>query len=386
MAKTTPTAPDPSAPGDRTGARVVAERMAQAASDLLAALDGDQNAKARFNFADDAERTRWFYTPNARGGLPLGEMTPRQQRLAHALVASGLSPAGYVTASTIIGLENTLDAMEDWRRTWYPERGRDPGMYFVTVFGEPQGNGPWGWRFEGHHVSLHYTIADGRVDSPTPTFFGSDPAEVSFVGPGVLRPLAGEEDLARALVHALTDAQRATAIISAAAPPDIVQGNRPRVIDGALPIPAPEMMGIPTSERWKERMQRDREELGLRDEHFEALRYSDRPKGLPAADMTAGQRDALTALIRQYIDRMPDALAAVETAKLGGDALAAVHFAWAGGLERRQPHYYRLQGPRFLVEYDNVQHDVNHIHAVWRDPRGDFGAGLLARHAAAAHR
>ncbi len=366
-------------------ARVVVERMAQAAANFLASLAPDQAQQARFPFDDDAERRRWFYTPNARNGLTLGQMDPNQQRQAHKLVASGLSVAAYVTASTIIGLENTLDRTEDWEREWYPERGRDPGKYFVSIFGEPGSGDAWGWRFEGHHVSLQNTIVDGRVITPTPTFFGADPAEINFVGPGVLRPLAGEEDLGRELYHALDPEQRAVASISPAAPPDIVQSNRPQVEVGALPISAPKMMSLTPNPEWQALMDSDLAKLKISDVDYEALRYAAEPKGLAASKLSGEQRSILTALVHQYTDRMPDEVAEIERAKVTGERLDAIHFAWAGGSERRQPHYYRLQGPRFLVEYDNTQRDVNHIHSVWRDPEGDFGADLLAQHYAQAH-
>jgi hypothetical protein len=378
----------------RTGAGTVVERMTEAAGKLLDALAPEQRRKATFDFSAEDERRTWFYTPTDHGGLPLGEMDPAQQQHVHRLVATGLSVPGYVTASTIIGLENTLDAKEGWRSTFFRDRGptargRDPLMYYISIFGEPGSAAPWGWRFGGHHISLHYTIVGGRIVAPTPTFFGAHPAEARFVGPGVLRPLAGEEDLARELLHALDAEQRRMAVLSPAAPWDLVTGNRPRLTDGMLPPYGWEIfresMNTAETEERRARQARTEQALGLTPERVEALRYGRTPKGLPAERMTAPQRQILTALIRQYIDRMPDELAEIEAAKLTGDALSAVHFAWAGGAERRQPHYYRLQGPRFLVEYDNVQDDTNHIHSVWRDPEGDFGADLLAQHYAQAH-
>jgi hypothetical protein len=214
----------------------------------------------------------------------------------------------------------------------------------VSIFGEPRAAGPWGWRFEGHHISLNYTIVDGRIVAPTPTFFGANPAEASLSPVAMLRPLAGVEDLARELVHALDEGQRAHAVLAPTAPPDILTSNLPHVEGELL------------------------------------------PKGLAAERMAAPQREVLAALIGEYIHRMPDELAEVEAARLQRDGLTGIHFAWMGGLERRQGHYYRLQGPRFLVEYDNTQNDANHIHSVWRDPANDFGAHLLAQHYAGAHR
>jgi hypothetical protein len=314
--------------------------MGEAATDFLASLASDQRQKATYAFDDSSERTRWYYTPVGRGGLPLSEMDRRQQQLAHRLVATGLSRAGYITASTIIGLETTLDALEGWRFPW---PGRDPTLYYVSVFGAPQAVGMWGWRFEGHHISLNYTIVDGRIVAPTPTFFGANPAEAPLVGVGVLRPLAGAEDLARELVHSLDEGQRARAILARTAPADILTTNQPHIA----------------------------EEL--------------QPKGLSAEQMAATQRAVLAALIGEYIQRMPDEIAEVESTRLGRDGLMGIHFAWMGGLEPRQGHYYCMQGLRFLVEYDNTQNGANHIHSVWRDPANDFGAHLLAAHYARAH-
>jgi hypothetical protein len=309
------------------------DRMAEAATRWLASLDPTQRAKATFGFPDDAERTRWYYTPTERGGLPLAEMGPTQQRLAHRLVASGLSQGGYATAATIMGLENVLDAKEGWRRGYdgrtVPHRGRDPQLYFVSVFGDP-GSGSWGWRVGGHHVALNWTLAgDGRL-SASPLFFGANPALTRLVGPDVLRPLAGEEDLGRAVLASLAPDQRAKAVVSEVAPDDILQRNRPRVVPG-------------------------------------------QPDGLPATGMLPQQRALLAGLVRHYLDRLPPELAEAEAARALGQAGERLRFAWAGPAEPGQPHYYRVQGPRLLIEYDNVQDGANHVHSVWRVPGGDFG-------------
>ncbi len=371
----------------------LAERMTAAAANLLAALSPEQRAKASFNFPDEEERRRWYYTPTDHGGLPLGEMTPAQQQRTLRLVASGLSVPGYNVAATIMGLENVLDQIEGWRVRFMRDRdpngrGRDPLLYYISIFGEPGGKAPWGWRFGGHHISLHYTIVDGRIVATVPSFFGANPAEAPLVGPGLLRPLAGEEDLARELLHALDADQRAIAVIAPTAPWDLVIGNRPAIEDGMLPPLGWEIFreqydGAGMEER-RRRHERTVTALGIRDEHIEAFRYARQAKGLPAARMSAAQRQLLAALIHQYTDRMPDEVAAGERARVAG-VLEQISFAWAGGTERRQPHYYRLQGPRLLVEYDNTQDNANHIHSVWRDPEGDFGADLLAQHYAAAH-
>ena len=265
-----PDAADPSLP----------DRMAEAAANFLAALSPEGRARAELDFADEEERTRWFYTPTLRAGLPLREMDPAQQRQAHQLLASGLSHPGYVTASTIMGLENTLDAVEGFRVDWYPGRGRDPAMYYVSVFGQP-GEGSWGWRFEGHHVCVHYTIVEGVIATPTPLFFGTDPAESPLMGAGVLRPLGSVTDLAREVVHALDDEQRAVATISAAPPPDIMLTNHSTIEGGLEPRPAIEMMRRQATPEWDRRVAEQIAEIGFTAEHHEALRYRDAPEGCP---------------------------------------------------------------------------------------------------------
>jgi hypothetical protein len=330
------------------------QRMAVEATAWLESLSAPQRRKAHYGFPTTEERTRWFYTPNEQGGLPLVEMDPVQQRLAHRLLASGLSRPGYTTAATIMGLENPLDASEGWRRHYAgraaPNRGRDPQLYYFTVFGDPApatagdaDAGPaaaWGWRVGGHHLSVSYTLVGDRL-AATPLFFGANPAATALVGPGVLRPLAGEEDLARELLAALSPQERAAALLSEIAPGDILQFNRPMV-------------------------------RGLGD-----------PEGVAAATMTAVQHKLLVAVLRQYLDRLPDEVAASYAQRLSlndhqSEAFAAIHFAWAGRTIPGQGHYYRLQGPRLLIEYDCTQDRANHIHAVLRDPVGDFGADLLA--------
>jgi len=318
----------------------LAQRMTDAALAWLDSLDDAQRATAGLPWPSDDERHRWNYTPVDHGGLPLGEMRPVQQSHAMRLVAAGLSHAGYVTVSTIMGLEHVLDKVDGWplHRSGR-ERRRDPQLYWLRVFGEPSTAGPWSWRFGGHHVSLQYLVVGGDVEASTPSFLGADPAASPLLGGHLLRPLAAAEDLARGLIRSLDDPR---AILSAAAPPDILSGNRPRV--GVMAI-----------------------------------------EGVPAADMSADQQEQLRALLDVYVGRLPEELAERENEKFAGARLAEVHFTWAGGTEPGQPHYYRLQGPHLLAEYDNTQRDVNHIHTVWRDPANDFGDDVLARHVAEFH-
>ena len=371
--------------------REAASRMADAAAAWLDALDPAQRAVAASgppsaDAGSDAERRRWFYTPTDHGGLTLGAQRPAQQRLAHRLVASGLSVAGYVTVATIVGLDNVLDQVEGWSVDWGRERGRDPGLYYLRVFGEPGGTAPWGWRFGGHHVSLNNLVVDGVVRSTTPCFFGADPAVSPLLGPAPLRPLAGAEDLARELVRSLDPDQAERAILLDRAPSDIIGGNRSELSDGDQLVHLRDIWrGQFADPGLLDRVTKmgDGAERasGYDAADHQRLALSSAPKGLAAAELGAGQRDLLRALLATYLERVPDGLAPA----LDDTALDAVHLAWAGPTGLGEPHYYRLQGPRLLIEYDNTQRQANHAHSVWRDPVADFGYDVLGAHLAAHH-
>ncbi|MEE2777673.1 MAG: DUF3500 domain-containing protein [Acidobacteriota bacterium] len=363
-----------------SGAGGLAELMGEAATNLLASLAGDERSDALFTFGDE-ERQRWFFTPNRRPGLPLRRMDHDTRQLTLKLLALGLSRSGYVAASTIMGLETTLDLFERFRTH---AGHRDSDRYYLSLFGEPHPTEPWGWQVEGHHLSVNYTLAEGRILSPTPCFFGSNPADAPLGKIGVLRPLGGSEDLARELVRSLEDEERESAILSHAAPSDIVTANRSQISDGHLPIDGFRMMGMKETDDLLSRAARVREKLGHDHHHDEAVRYTAVPKGIASDDLAPSRREILTALVDEYLDRLPDVVAEAERAHLG-DLGVGLHFAWAGGLEKGDPHYYRLQADRFLIEYDNTQNDANHIHSVWRHPGNDFAADILARHYQHAH-
>ena len=368
----------------QTAAARAAGLMAIEAQEFLESLRDDQRELAEWRFPSDEERRRWYYTPTDHGGLPLASMRPAQQRLAMKLVATGLSRPGYVTVSTIIGLENVLDELEGWKVDWGRERGRDPGLYYLRVFGDPASRGPWSWRFGGHHVSVHHLVVDGEVRASTPLFFGADPASSPLLGPQPLRPLAAVEDLARELLHALDHADRSRAIISPVAPIDLVGGNRPRLASGDTPPPLADIwrgrFEGALGEHADSTQQRFEAEAGLTTQHYDAVRFTDEPKGVPAATMTASQQQLLRDLLDVYLRRIPDGLAKLEREKYTGEGLGALWFAWAGGTGHGEGHYYRVQGPGLLVEYDNTQRGANHVHSVWRDPEGDFGDDVIRRH------
>jgi uncharacterized protein DUF3500 len=363
--------------------RDVADRMAEAAAAWLDSLDPTQREVAigpppgRDDHAE-AERTRWFYTPTDHGGLTFHQQRPAQHRLVMRLVASGLSEAGYTTVATVLGLENVLDRTEGFTVDFGRERGRDPGQYYLRVFGEPGGQAPWGWRFGGHHVSLHNLVVDGRVVATTPCFLGADPATSPFLGGTALRPLGAGEDLARELVRSLGPELSARAVLLSRAPDDIVAANSPRVDDRV----------VTRNNLWRPGSHTPpgaaSPATGLEGNDQRALALTLTPKGVPGADLDAAQRELLRALLGTYLDRVPPGVSPLPRYD-DPAALDAVHVAWAGSTAPGEPHYYRLQGPRLLIEWDNTQRNVNHAHAVWRDPESDFGRDVLAAHRAEHH-
>jgi hypothetical protein len=370
------------------GARVVAERMAAAALAWLDTLTDEQRAVAVGAGPDagaerDAERRRWFYTPTDHGGLTLHAQRPAQQRRAMALLATGTSRAGFVSVATVMGLENVLDHTESFTAMFDRERGRDPGLYYLRVFGDPDGQAPWGWRFGGHHVSVSHLVVDGRVAASTPSFLGADPACAPLLG-SLLRPLAGPEDLARELKRSLAAPLQERALLLPKAPSDIIGGNRTTVAEGDRVLSAVEIWRAPFSDAQQWAAQKvastAQDELAdLDEDDHVVLALTAAPKGVPAAEMDAEQRELLRLLLSTYLDRVPEEISVM--GRYAEDAeLDAVHFAWAGSTSPGERHYYRLQGPRLLVEWDNTQRNVNHAHAAWRDPEADFGLDVLAAH------
>ncbi len=371
-----------------TARRQVADGMAEAARAWLACLDSEQRAVAcgsvPMDADSDTERRRWFYTPTDHGGLTLNQQRPSSQRAAMRLVAAGLSTAGYVTVDLTMGLENVLDHNEGFTARFDRERGRDPGMYYLSVYGEPGGPRPWAWRFGGHHVSLNYLIADGLLASATPCFIGADPASSPLLGELVHRPLGRVEDLARELVSSLPGPLAARAVLLPKAPPDLVTANRGSVSEGDRVIP---LTGIWHGPRFVDPAEQTRIQAmsdaidaaaGFDESDHRAVEFTASPKGLPATELDDSQRALLRALLGTYFGRVPDGVSPL--GRYHGTVLDAVHVAWAGSLDPGRPHYYRIQGPGLLIEWDNTQRGANHAHSVWRDPSRDFGLDVLALH------
>jgi hypothetical protein len=310
-------------------AAVLAAKMRDAAGAFLASLGPAEAARARFVFDSD-ERFDWHYVPRERRGLPLQAMSDEQRERAFALLRVALSDEGFSKAETIRQMELVLREIEG-------RAFRDPMLYYFTVFGEPSDEERWGWRYEGHHLSQNWTIVRGRALATTPQFFGSNPAEVLQGPMKGTRPLAAEEDLGRALVQSLDKRQAASAIVDAVAPHDIVSAASQRAVT-----------------------------LG--------------EAGIAYGSLHGSQARALEELVERHANALAPALAEERLAKAKDGGMRAVRFAWMGSTERRCGHYYRIQGPTFLIEYDNTQNDANHVHAVWRDFNGDFGLDLLKEH------
>jgi hypothetical protein len=313
-------------------AHVAADEMAQAANSFLGSLDEKQKAKAQFEFKD-SERGNWHFIPKSRNGLPIKELGPEQRQLAHALLKSGLSAHGYEKATNIMSLERILYEMEGAARK-FP---RDGELYYFSIFGTPAAKGTWGWRVEGHHLAANFTIVNGEFIAGTPSFMGTNPGEVRSGPRKGLRVLADEEDLGRNLVNSLNAEQRKKAIFTEAAPKEIITEAKRKV------------------------------------EPLDQV-------GIAAADLGETGKAGLMRLVQAYVQRLRPELAREDLARINKAGFDKVYFGWAGGTEKGQPHYYRVQGPTFLLEYDNTQNDANHIHAVWRDFQGDFGEDLLRKH------
>lgn len=369
----------------------LAVELAARVAGWLDSLSSEQRRRATFGppGSSENERLLWFYTPTDHGGLSLVDQRPGQHRLAMQILATGLSEAGYVTLVTVMGMENVLDRLEGWSMAFERERGRDPGMYFVSVFGSP-GDRLWGWRFGGHHVSVNQLIVDGRVVSTTPLFLGADPAAAPLIG-GVLQPLASVQHVALDLMRSFDRDQRMRALIHPRAVSDLVGANRSLVSEGDQRLPLPDVFrGRFTDSAVASKLIQINEAMqsgsGYSAEDDARVALTGVPKGLPAVAMTATQRDALEILLNLYFARAAEPIAESYRIRYRrDDQLDALHIAWAGAMKAGEPHYYRIQGPGILIEYDNTQRRANHVHAVWRDPMGDFGVDTLAHHHHAAH-
>ena len=305
--------------------------MTNAAQAFLETLNPEQRKQASFGY-NDAERLNWHFIPRVRKGLPLRDLEGKSLKAAHALIASSLSETGYDQTLRIMSLEEVLYVLEPGDRKTRREL-RNPGKYFLSFFDTPSLTGKWGWRLEGHHVSLNFTVENGEVTASTPEFFGANPGTIE-AGPGrTIRVLGAEEDMGRQILKLCTPEQRKVMHISSKAPNDLRGANKPQAeIDAAV--------------------------------------------GLPYSQMSDDQKKLVGALLAEYLRNMPDDVAAGRRKALEAAGLDKIQFAWWGDTERNQRHYYRLQGPTFIIEYNNTQNEANHVHSMWRDLRGDFGIAV----------
>ena len=307
--------------------------MIAAANKFLASVDEKQRAQATFGF-DDLERLNWHFIPRKRKGLPLRDLEGEARQAGYDFIASGLSAAGYDQAVKVMSLEEVLFLLEGGDRQRRRER-RHTQKYYLSVFGKPSNSGTWGWRVEGHHLSLNYTVRDGKVVSTTPEFFGSNPATIDAGVGRRLRVLGTEEDLARSLLKSLSAAQQKVVWIEKKAPRDLRGANNPQP-DTTDPV------------------------------------------GLPVSEMNRDQKQLMAQLLTEYLRNMPAGIEQERRARLEEAGLNQVYFAWWGGSELNEPHYYRVQGPTFLIEYNNTQNNANHVHSYWRNLAGDFNIPLTA--------
>ncbi len=320
--------------------------MVAAAHEFVAALDAEQRETCVFPFDREVWESWHFIPMRQRTGLPFGGMTAEQTRLADVLIASGMSRSGYHKTKVTMSLEQVLFEIETAAGGNPFTELRNPDGYYFAIYGTPSKTGVWGWRVEGHHISLHFGMNSGRIITSTPMFFGANPHEV-LEGPRKgLRSLGREEDLARALLDSLNPDQRAAAVVSEKVPRDILTGNASEVARDSVP-----------------------------------------QEGLSRAKMTAAQKGKLQALLNEYVFNVPRDLAArrLEVIEESGDD---IYFVWMGTTTRGlgNPHYYRVHGKTFLLEYDNTQNNANHSHTVWRDYENDFARDVLAEHYRTAHR
>lgn len=312
------------------------KEMVAAAQAWAGSLTPAQHQDANFTFTDK-ERKNWHYIPRARQGIPFKTMTEPQRKLARTLLESGLSPHGIAQTDLVIALEKVLFEIEHAAH-------RDDTLYYFSIFGEPSLTGTWGWRVEGHHLSLNFTIVDGQRIVATPNFVGANPGEVRIAGPQAgIRALAAEEDFGRALILSCSAEQRTLAIVSDKAPGDILTRN-------------------------------------------DNVAKPQEPAGLSYAAMTPNQQAQLKALVAVYANRVRPEVAEVELGKIADSGWNRLSFAWAGSLKPGEGHYYRIQSPDFIIEYDNTQNNANHIHTVWRLFSGDFGRDLLQEHYKDSHK
>jgi hypothetical protein len=317
-----------------------AAEMTVATKALLKVLTPAQQSLALQSF-DDKERTHWLYVPSVRQGLPLKQLSDKQRPFIQNLLKTALSQSGYLKVESIRELENILKVLEASQGKF----NRDAELYYFTIFGIPADKGTWGWRWEGHHLSLNFTIINGDLVSATPLFMGNNPGSVTAAqANGNQLLLLNQEDVeGLALIQSLTPEQRKVATFAEKAPADITTKNQEK-LDRAATC-----------------------------------------QGIALSNLTPEQKYKVGRIIAEYVGRTREEFALGEMIAISATPENKIFFAWAGGTEAGQGHYFRIEGPSFLFELDNTQNNANHVHTVWRDRRNDFGYDLLAEHLKKAH-
>jgi hypothetical protein len=310
-----------------------AQQLASKANDFLAQLNDEQSQKARYTFQDD-ERYNWHFVPRERNGISFNDLNEKQRQAAWAMLKASLSEQGYQKANNIMALENVLREVENRPAD---DKYRDPLNYYITIFGDPDDKNVWGWRLEGHHISINFSSLDGQIVSSTPTFWGSNPAVVrsgQYTGRQILKQ---ESDLGFTLVNSLDKNQMKNTIISVKAPSDIITGNQRKA------------------------------EL-------------QEPQGLSYTGMNEQQKKIFMQLLNVYVKNYQLGFSKRLMEKIEKAGIENLSFAWAGSLQPGAGHYYRIQGPMLLIEFDNTQNNANHIHTVVRDLTNDFAEDILREH------
>lgn len=309
------------------------QNMLKAVTEFQKTLTPDQWKQASFKF-DDAERLNWHFIPRERKGLPLRDLEGAALKAAHTTIRSGLSEAGYDQALNVMSLEEVLYLLEGGEREYRRER-RDPKKYYLSVFGEPGNTGSWGWRVEGHHLSLNFTLKDGKLIGSTPEFFGANPGLVDAGPKRSIRVLGKEEDIAREILKLCDAEQQKLAWISKDAPDEVPGPNEVQAKVG----PA---------------------------------------VGLAVSQMSDKQKALLQDLLTEYLQNVPADVSEGRRQAINKAGMDKIKFAWWGDSERNMRHHYRVQGPTFVIEYNNTQNDANHVHSMWRNLEGDFAIPVNA--------
>jgi len=311
-----------------------ASEMTAVANNFLQTLSTKQKSKTQFQF-DEEERWNWHFIPRDRKGIALKELNDVQRKAVMDLLHTALSDTGFQKTNAIIGLEDILRSVEGRPQN---DGYRDYGKYYISIFGNPS-NSIWGWRFEGHHISLNFSSKDNHLVSATPGFFGANPAVVLSGPEKGKQVLKDETELGFELLHSLDVKQKEKAIINTQAPADIITGaSRKAMIND--------------------------------------------PQGVLYSELNGEQQKVFIKLLSLYIHRYTRLFAMDMMNEITSAGLDNLRFAWAGAQQPGlgNPHYYRIQGPTIIIEYDNTQNNANHIHTVVRDLKNDFGGDELLEH------